>query len=63
MDHLAVARGHAVGDAAGHFGNGDVMAGERRGARDRKPDHARADHQNLHRVFRPARFPVCFAPE
>ena len=50
MDHLAIARGHAVGDAAGHFGNGHVVAGERRGARHRKPNDTRADHQNLHRV-------------
>ena len=48
MDHLAVARGHAVGDAAGQFGDGDVVAGKRRGARHRQSHHARADHQNLH---------------
>jgi hypothetical protein len=50
MDHLAVARGNAVGDAAGHFGDGDIVAGLRRGARNGKANDARADHQNLHCV-------------
>ena len=48
MDHFGVARGHAVGDAAGRLGHGHVVAGKRRGARDREPNHAGADHQNLH---------------
>ena len=48
MNHLAVARRHAVGDAAGDFGNRHVMAGERRGARDRKPDDAGADDKDFH---------------
>ena len=51
MDHFRVARRHAIGDAAGRLGHGHVVAAERRGARDRQPDHARADHQNLHRAF------------
>ena len=29
MDHLAVARGDAIGDAAGRLGNRDVVAGKR----------------------------------
>jgi hypothetical protein len=49
VDHFAVARGDAVSDAAGHFGDGDLMAGLRRGARDGQSDHAGTDHQNLHR--------------
>jgi hypothetical protein len=51
MDHLTVARGNTVGDSAGHFGDGDVVAGLRRRAGDGKPDDARTDHQNLHCVF------------
>jgi hypothetical protein len=50
MDHFRVARRHAVGDAAGRLGHGHVVAAERRGARDRQPNHAGADHQNLHRA-------------
>src|SRR5262249_44158317 len=45
----AVARGDAVGDPTGHFGDGHFMTGPRRGARDGKPDDAGANHQNLHR--------------
>ena len=48
MDHFGVARRHAIGDAAGRLGHGHVVAGKRRGARDGQPDHAGADHQNLH---------------
>jgi hypothetical protein len=43
MNHFAVARGYAVGDAAGNFGNRHVMAAECRGARDGKPDNTGAD--------------------
>ncbi len=50
VDHLAVARGDAVGDAAGRFGDGDIVPAQSRRARDRKPDDARADHKDLHRV-------------
>src|SRR6516165_3516374 len=49
VDHLAVARGDAVGDPTGHFGDGHLMTGLRRSARDGKPDDASADHQNLNR--------------
>ena len=48
MDHLAVARGHAVADAAGRFRDDHLMAGKRRRARDREADHAGADDENLH---------------
>ena len=48
VDHLAVARRHAVADALGRLGDDDLMALERRRARDRKPHHAGADDQNLH---------------
>ena len=48
VDHFAVARRHAVGDAAGDFGNRHVMAGECRGARDRKPDDTGADDKDFH---------------
>ena len=47
MDHLAVARGYPVADAAGRLGDGDVVAGERRRARDGKPDDAGPDDENL----------------
>src|SRR5271169_1013345 len=50
MDHLAVARGDAIGDAAGCFGNRHVVAGKRGSARDRKADDSCADYQNLHRA-------------
>jgi hypothetical protein len=61
MDHLAVARGDAIGNAAGRLGHRDVVAAQRRVARDGKPDDAGADDQNLHRVsalvlFRAARY-------
>ena len=48
VDHFAVARRYAVGDAAGDFGNGHVMAGERGGARDGKPDDTGADDKDFH---------------
>jgi hypothetical protein len=53
MDHFAVARRHAISDAAGRFGDGDIVPGERRGARNGEPDHARANDQNLHCASRP----------
>ena len=48
MDHFAVARRHAVGDAAGDLRNGDVMTSERGCARDGKSDDTGADDKNLH---------------
>jgi hypothetical protein len=49
VDHLAVARRNAVGYSASRFGDGNVMTGLRRGARNGKSDDAGPDHQNLHR--------------
>ena len=48
MDHLAVARGHAVADGVGRLRDDDLMALARGRARHRQPDHAGADHQDLH---------------
>jgi hypothetical protein len=48
VDHLAVARGHAIADAAGRFRDDHLMAGKRSLTRDREPDHAGADNQDLH---------------
>ena len=53
MDDFAVARGDAIGDAAGDFGDRHVVAGQRRGPRDRKPDNAGADHQTCIAFPRP----------
>ena len=50
VNHLAVARGDAVGDAARNLGDRDVVSAQRRRARNRKPDDAGADHKDLHRV-------------
>jgi hypothetical protein len=54
MDDLAIARGDAIGDPAGHFGDRHVVSGARGRARDCKSDHASADHQNLHCRFLPS---------
>ena len=54
VNDLAVARRHAVADAAGRLGDDHVVPAQRRRARDRKPDNARADDQYLH-----ARKPCC----
>ena len=51
MDHLAVARGHAIADAAGRFRDDHLVAGKRRRARDREPDHACSDDEDLHGEF------------
>jgi hypothetical protein len=48
VDHLAVARGHAVADAARLFRDDHLVAGDGCGARDRKTDHACADDKDLH---------------
>ena len=48
MDHLAVARGHAVADAAGRFRDDHLMAGKRGLTRDGETDDAGPNHQNLH---------------
>ena len=56
VNHLAVARGDAVGDAARRFGNGDIVPAQRRFTRDREPDDAGADHKDLHEP------PLCHAP-
>ena len=48
MDDFAVARGDAGADAGGGFRNDHVVPGERGRACDRKPHHARSDHQDLH---------------
>jgi hypothetical protein len=52
VDDLAVARGDAGADAGGRLRNHHVMAGDGRRACDRQPDHARSDHQHLHRLLR-----------
>src|ERR1700678_4248687 len=52
MDDLAVARGHAVADAAGGLGDDHVVAANGRRTGDRKPDNACANNENLH-GFRP----------
>ena len=48
VNHLAVARRHAVGDAARCFGNDHVVAAQRCLARDREPDDTGADNKDLH---------------
>jgi hypothetical protein len=48
MDHLAVARGHAVADAASRLGDDHVVAAQRRRACDREPDHSGANNEDLH---------------
>ena len=48
VDHLAVARGHPIADAAGRLRDDHLMTGERGSPRDRQADHAGANHQNLH---------------
>ena len=48
MDDLAVARGDAGADAMLGLRHDDVVAGTRRGARGREPDHAGADDEDLH---------------
>ncbi len=48
VDHLAVARGNAAADAGCLLGDDDIMAGERGRARNREPDDAGTDDQNLH---------------
>src|SRR5262249_2550085 len=48
VDHLAVARRDAVGDAAGDFGDRHVMAEQGRLARDREADDTGADDENVH---------------
>jgi hypothetical protein len=51
VDDLAVARGNAGADGGGHFGDDDVVAGKRRGARDRETDDPGSDDENLHRAI------------
>jgi len=48
VDDLAVARGNAGADRGGCFRDDHFVPRDRRGARDRKPDHARSDHEDLH---------------
>jgi hypothetical protein len=45
---IAVARGHAIADAAGGLGDDHVVAAAGRCARDGKPDHACANDEYLH---------------
>ena len=49
VNDLAVARRRAGADAGSSLRHDDVVAAQRRLARDRKPHHPSADHQNLHR--------------
>ena len=58
VDDLAVAGGHAGADAGGGLRDDHLVSGKRGRAPNRKPDHARSDHQNLHRF--PARQCVLF---
>ena len=48
VNDLAVARGHAVADAAGRLGDDHIVAAAGGGAGDREPHCASADDQDLH---------------
>ena len=48
MDHFAVARGDAVADAAGGLGDDHAMPAKSQRPRNRQPDDAGPDHQNVH---------------
>jgi hypothetical protein len=48
VNDLAVARGHAVADAAGRLGDDHVMAAQRRRPGDGKSNYARANDEYLH---------------
>ena len=57
VDHLAVARGYPIADAAGRLGDDHVMAATRGRPRDGEPDHTCANDENLHRsISRPRLF-------
>ena len=51
VDHLGIARRNAIGDAAGDFGHGDVVAKQSRGAGHRQPDHTCTDDEDLHALI------------
>jgi hypothetical protein len=48
VNDFAVARGHTVADAGGRFRDHHLVPGCGGRARDRKPQHARSDHKDLH---------------
>jgi hypothetical protein len=48
MDHLAVARGDPVADAAGGLGHDHPMAAQGESPGYRETDHAGSDDENVH---------------